>query len=130
MRNKRGMDRADRDELAGDLRELSRVIRTLTEQQSAPSPSSITVQAGGAAIWSVAWIAGLSCAFMLGMGVVGSLWISAEFGRNGQERAELRSSINANKAYLSAIYQVAPQLKPEPEKESEHADRNSRSDAD
>lgn len=42
---------------------------------------------------------------MLGMGVVGSLWISAEFGRNGQERAELRSSINANKAYLSAIYQ-------------------------
>lgn len=99
------MDRADRDELAGDLRELSRVIRTLTEQQSAPSPSSITVQAGGAAIWSVAWIAGLSCAFMLGMGVVGSLWISAEFGRNGQERAELRSSINANKAYLSAIYQ-------------------------
>jgi hypothetical protein len=97
-------------QLREDLLGLSRVLSDLKEQVAEntrkngaknSSASHIDVHAGGAATWMIAWIASLCCAFMCGLSIFGGYMI-----------IQNTASINANKAYLSAIYQMAPQLKP------------------
>ena len=98
-----------------DAVELLAAFERLSKALESPrnNGNAITVHAGGAAVWVVAWVAGLSCAFMLGATIVGAFWVSNEFERTAQERASIRADVNASKAYLSAIYQLAPHLKPE-----------------
>lgn len=80
------------------------------ERANSVSRSSISVHAGGAAIWIVAWIAGLCCAFMAGTVFVGGFWVLDQSSRAAAERAELRKRDNDFQDYISAIYQAAPDL--------------------
>lgn len=72
----------------------------------------ITVNAGGVGVW----VATTSCIAMLGIVIVGALWASREFSRVDQQLIELREENKTMQTYLSAIYQIAPSLKPKEEK--------------
>lgn len=91
------------------MRELAGALRRFEDMATNRSHASIRVEAGGAGVW----IATTACLVMLGMMLVGGLWISREFGRIDAQMAEQARKIDDSQDYLSAIYQVAPQLKPE-----------------
>lgn len=92
--------------LAAFDRMAERLERTSTNRGN----SSINVNAGGAGVWVVAWVAGLACAFMLGLSISDARSNAQEFQRAANERAELRKRDNDFQDYISAIYQVAPEL--------------------
>lgn len=112
------MDETDHKEL---IEALSRVTRSLdnfgrptesgrnTGQQGGMSSVRISQDAGKAP----AWIAASCCAFMLGTLIPGAFWISGEFGETDQQLIELREENKTMQSFLSAIYQIAPHLKPE-----------------
>jgi hypothetical protein len=80
--------------------------------------SVITVNAGGVGIW----IASTACLVMLGMMLVGGLWISRELTRSDTRAAEQEVKIDRANTFLAAIWANAPELemkvKSEQEKES------------
>lgn len=71
--------------------------------------AEIRIDAGGIGVI----LAASACAIMLACGVIGALWASHELARIDREMAEVRARAQAQQAYLNAIYQAAPQLKPE-----------------
>lgn len=71
--------------------------------------AEIRIDAGGIGVM----IATAACMVMLACGVLGALWVSREFARYDTQIGELRQRDKAHEAYLNAIYQAAPQLKPE-----------------
>ena len=97
------------------IEEMLQTAETLARAtgHSFGSSSKIEVHAGGAAIWGIAWFCSICAAFMAGAMMVGGLWVSGEFTQSAQDDTELRQSVNANKAYLSALFQRNPGLKAE-----------------
>ena len=95
--------------LVDAIKELQGEVRATREDRNHGNSSSIHIDAGGAAAWFSSRVASYCCAFLLGlsagmMGMVIMGWIRL---------ASVESSANANKAYLSAIFQKNPQLKTE-----------------
>jgi len=112
----------DLQALSGVIRELRDEVREARDSRHTDLPttvSSIQVHAGGAATWLTAWVSTVAAALMLGMAIVGSFWVSTAFQQADQERAELRSQISDLNDYIHAIYQVAPQLQKELEKQKD-----------
>ena len=92
-------------DLKDDIRELSALIQTLaatlpSNTYSPQSTSTVTIQASGIGVW----VASTCCAVMLAV----NLFMVALYLDQQQQIRDLD-------AYLSAIYMMAPNLKP-PEK--------------
>lgn len=100
-------DKPNAEEIAKIFAEYNRLMGNNTDNTSS---ASIKVHAGGAAVWVAAWMASTCCAIMLGASFVGGFWISQEASSAAAERAELRSEIRDAKDYISATYQIAPEL--------------------
>ena len=101
--------RDDLRELTGIIRELSGEVRQSREDRRSSNSSSIRIDAGGASAWFSSKVAAICCAFLVGLsvgltGMVVMGWIRL---------ASVEASANANKAYLSAIFQRQPGLKAE-----------------
>lgn len=89
-------------EITDDVRELAEIVRLLsatlpTNTLSPASQSTITINAGGIGVW----IASTACAVMLAV----NMFMVALYLDQQQQIRDLD-------AYLSAIYMMAPSLKP------------------
>jgi uncharacterized spore protein YtfJ len=78
------------------------------------SRAEITVNAGGVGVW----VATTACIVMLAIVLVGSIWVSREFTRQDQAMIELREENKTMQSFLSAIYQIAPEIKVKVDKEA------------
>ncbi len=105
-------------QLHADLKALSQAIKSLHDEvaelrkdraDSGKSVSSIRIDTGGASAWFSSRVASYCCAFMLGLSLGLSAIVIATWAKVGN----VESSANANKAYLSAIFQRQPGLKAE-----------------
>lgn len=101
---------------------LGRIHKTLdnldqmaTNQSGQQSVSSITVDAGGVGVW----IASTACMVMLGVLIVGGLWMSRELNRIDVTMSERKEEADRMQTYLSAIYAQAPHLKPKDEEKKD-----------
>lgn len=98
------------------LARLERAVAALAEAMkpvNAGNQSTITVNAGGVGVM----IASACCAFMFAVVIIGGAWFTADASRRDREVAEIREDQRATKAYLQGIWQQAPHLKPEQEKQ-------------
>ena len=93
-----------------EVADAEAAARRIAHAFSPKSQSSVHVEAGGIGLW----IAATACLVMLSCGLVGAFWMSRELSRVDTELATLRSRDAAMQAYLNAIYQSAPQLRPPP----------------
>lgn len=102
--------------LSDVLKSLRDEVKELREQragESNNSHSSIKIDTGGATAWFSGRVASYCCAIMLGL----SLGLSALAVVTWVKVGNVESSANANKAYLSAIFQRNPELKRDIDKE-------------
>jgi hypothetical protein len=110
----------------GDARELAEAFGKLgASLDKIASPTTVTarIDMGGAGVWA----ATCACLIMVAVMFASGFWVTWAFGEmqlqvNDLKRAtaaeidKLQRSSETQEAYLQAIYQIAPQLKP---KESE-----------
>lgn len=105
-------------QLHADLKALSQAIKSLRDEvaelrkdreDSGKYVSSIRIDTGGASAWFSSRVASYCCAFMFGL----SLGLSALAIATWVKVGNVESSANANKAYLSALFQRNPGLKAE-----------------
>lgn len=87
--------------LADALEKFSRKADQLMEAGTRNS-AKIEVNAGGTGVW----IATTACCVMVAVGLFMGLWV-----------VDLSRRVSELNNYLQAIYMMAPQLKPEPEKD-------------
>ncbi len=77
------------------------------------------VDAGGAGVWA----ATTACLVMLTMSVtaiaIGGMWVSREFSVLQEQVDTLKRESETQEAYLQAIYQIAPHLKPKDQSEED-----------
>jgi len=118
-------------QLHADLKALSQAIKSLRDEvaelrkdreDSGKSVSSIRIDTGGASAWFSSRVASYCCAFMIGL----SLGLVAMFVVAANERAELRSADSDFRDYISAIYQIAPELQNRMLEESKKDDQKTR----
>lgn len=102
------MESKDATEL---MESFERLAKILEASRTSGGAANITVQAGGAAVWAVAWVAGLSCAFMLGVVLVGSFWVVNDRAEQREQIRDIRTATNEHDDYISAAYMAAPSLK-------------------
>lgn len=109
-------------QLHKDLTGLVEVITSLRtevkearEDRRADNSSSIHIDTGGAAAWFSSRVASYCCMFLVGL----SIGLTGMVVMGWTRLAAVESSVNANKAYLSAIFQKAPELKAEIDKTKE-----------
>lgn len=101
--------------LVDAIKELQGEVRATREDRNHNNSSSIHIDAGGASAWMSSRVAYYCCAFLVGLsiGLAGMVimgWIRL---------ASVESSVNANKAYLSTIFQHVPELKDKIDKSKE-----------
>lgn len=107
--------RDDLRQLSGIISELSSQVRQSREERKVGNSSSIHIDAGGASAWFSSRVAAFCCAFLVGL----SVGLTGMVIMGWTRLAAVESSVNANKAYLSAIFQKAPDLKAEIDKSRE-----------
>jgi heme exporter protein D len=76
------------------------------------SRAEIHINAGGVGVW----IATTACLVMLGVLVIGALWMQRELTRVDAELIAIRERAQAQQGYLNAIYRAAPNLQPAEQK--------------
>lgn len=104
-------------QLHNDLKDLTAAIKSLHGEVadlrkdradgSGQSISNIRVDAGGAAIWGTAWVSTVAASLMLGMAIIGALWVSSAFQQSAQERAALKETDATHQAYINVLMQKA-----------------------
>lgn len=104
-------------ELGADVERLEALADRLAQlmQRQSVGTATITIHAGGLGIWICA-----SCALAMMVAVVmGSIFVARGFAATDAELARAAAENQARKdenskmlTYLSAIYSMAPQLKP------------------
>ena len=74
---------------------------------------SFHINAGGVGVWIcvTCFVSVLACC------LVGSFWMSSELSSIHQDLKDRKDENDAMKSYLSAIYMLAPQLKPKEDKD-------------
>lgn len=120
----------------GDVLSLTATLRGLTAEvnelrmartaETTHANSSITIDTGGATAWFSSRLAASCCLFMAGL----SIGLSALAVATWIKVGTVESSVNGNKAYLSAIFQKNPALKAEIDKEKTDDRRDIRTYAD
>lgn len=96
---------------AGDAKDLTDGLGRLAsslDRIGSPSTANVRIDAGGAGVWA----ATSACMVMLGVLFVSLLWVGHEFDRISGRIDELTRRSETQEAYLQAIYQIAPTLKP------------------
>lgn len=101
--------RDDLRDLTAIIRELSGEVRLAREDRKAGNSSSINIDAGGASAWFSSRVAAFCCAFLVGL----SIGLTGMVVMGWMRLTAVESSVNANKAYVSAIFQKLPELKAE-----------------
>lgn len=112
--------------LVSAIKELQNEVRATREDRNHGNSSSIHIDAGGAATWFSSRIAAYCCVFLVGL----SIGLTGMVVMGWTRLSAVESSVNANKAYLSAIFQKAPELKAEIDKAKGSKHEHDRSRAD
>lgn len=105
-----------------DAHEIKEAVRRMATNHSGNQiVQPVTIQAGGIGVW----IAATCCFVMLGLIVLGALWMSRELTRIDQRAAEQEVKIDRANTFLSAIWANAPELekKVKSEQEKDRAQR-------
>lgn len=112
----------DLSDLTSCIKTLSLEVNDLRRARPADHPPQVIVTPSGSSSLQIfALVCSICAAFMAGAVLVGGLWMSDMSRTAASERTELRQSVNANKAYLSAIFQRAPELKDQIDRSKEQA---------
>ena len=98
--------------LARNMDDVRGLLRRYAGAVSGTSRAEVHVNAGGVGVW----ISTTACLVMLGVAVIGSVWMHREFTRVDVELTAIRERAQAQQGYLNAIYRAAPHLQPAEQK--------------
>lgn len=90
-----------------DAQEIKEALGRMTTNHSGNQiVQPVTIQAGGIGVW----IAATCCFVMVGMMVIGGLWVSREFTRMDRKAEEQENKIDRANVLLSATWQHIPEV--------------------
>ena len=101
------MEKGDADriiEAFQGLRDSLEALHSLDRSQR----QEIHINAGGIGVW----VATTCCLIMLACFVLGSVWVSRELNHFDSENQARKSENEKAQSYISAIYVLAPSLRP------------------
>lgn len=82
------------------------VERMATNHTGNQNVTTVRFESGGFGVW----IAATSCLVMLGMMIIGGLWVSREFTRMDRKAEEQENKIDRANVLLSATWQHIPEV--------------------
>jgi hypothetical protein len=98
------IENRDAQDLADGLGRMASALDRL----NMPSTATVTIDAGGTGVWA----ATAACLVMVAVMFASGFWVTWAFGQMQGQIDVLKASSETQEAYLQAIYQIAPQLKP------------------
>lgn len=99
----------------GDARDLSDAFGKLAgslDKLGSPTTVTARIDMGGAGVWA----ATCACLVMVAVMFASGFWVTWAFGQMQRQVDTLQRASETQEAYLQAIYQIAPQLKPKESK--------------